>query len=332
MSDQKAPVLSARNVTKSYGGSGLLRSKSALTAVDEVSLSLKAGRTLGIVGESGCGKSTLSRMLVGITDATSGDVLIDDKLIGEGSKAERNQRLSAIQMVFQSPAGSLNPRMRIDQILGEPLDIHRRDLSRAERRSLVTAMIERVGLDAALLSRYPHELSGGQQQRVGIARALITNPKVVICDEAVSALDVSVQAQIINLLLEIQNDTGIAYIFISHDLSVIAAIADDIVVMYMGNIVEQGAAPTILSKPAHPYTSLLLQSAFVPDPAIEKSRMRNASTEVRQTIERTDAGCAFRPRCPIPLAICASVKPPLLDTDRGDTQVACHNYQVNPTV
>ena len=287
------------------------------------------GHTLGIVGESGCGKSTLSRILVGITSPTEGRVRIDGEVVSAGGGRAQQERLSSIQMVFQSPAGSLDPRMRIDKIVGEPLDIHRSGLSRQEKRRLVEDMIRRVGLDAAHLSRYPHELSGGQQQRVGIARALITNPKVVICDEAVSALDVSVQAQIINLLLEIQEETHVAFIFISHDLSVIAAIADEIAVMYMGKVVEEGAAETVLSKPAHPYTSLLLDSAFVPDPRIEKQRVRSAVSEPAQGFERQEQGCPFRPRCEIALVKCATTAPELVTTRHGDTRVACHNYEAN---
>jgi oligopeptide/dipeptide ABC transporter ATP-binding protein len=319
-------VLSAEGVSKVYGSASLFGGSFEFTAVDGVNLELQPGRTLGIVGESGCGKSTLSRILAGIAPPTGGTVRIDGKPIDEGTRREIRERLCNVQMVFQSPAGSLDPRMRIDQIVAEPLDVHRKDLGSKQKRLLVSQIMGRVGLDDSYLSRYPHELSGGQQQRIGIARALITDPKVVICDEAVSALDVSVQAQIINLLLEIQQDTGVAFIFISHDLSVVAAIADEICVMYMGRFVEEGTAQTVLSKPAHPYTKVLLESAFVPDPAIEKTRMRSSVADTAPTSGRPLAGCPFRPRCGVALPICETVMPDLLPTDRGDTRVACHNY------
>lgn len=326
--DTEAPVLAAEAIVKEYGKATFLQRTNLLKAVSDVDLTLRPGRTLGIVGESGCGKSTLSRILVGITTPTAGHVRIDGEIVSAGDRRTRH-KLSSIQMVFQSPAGSLDPRMRIARIVGEPLDIHRRDLSSKQKYRLVEEMISRVGLDNTHLTRYPHELSGGQQQRVGIARALITNPKVVICDEAVSALDVSVQAQIINLLLDIQEETRVSFIFISHDLSVIAAIADEIAVMYMGKIVEQGASETILSKPAHPYTSLLLDSAFVPEPRTERKRMRAATAETAQSFERTTQGCQFRPRCSIALAECESIAPQLLSTRSGNTYVACHNYEAN---
>lgn len=268
------PVLAATGIRKVFVSATLVGPLHRSAAVDGVDLRLRRGRTLGIVGESGCGKSTLSRILAGITPTTEGVVEIDGVPTHRGSRREQAERLKAVQMVFQSPAGSLDPRMRIGRIIEEPLRIHRKDLSSAERRTSTAAIAERVGLDAGILQRFPHELSGGQQQRVGIARALITRPKVVICDEAVSALDVSVQAQIINLLLDIQDESGVAYIFISHDLSVVASIADEIAVMHRGRIVETGPADDILSRPADPYTRMLIESAFVPDPRIEKGRVR----------------------------------------------------------
>lgn len=321
------PVLSAEGVSKVFVQAGFFSAGDPTVAVADVSLDLQSGQTLGIVGESGCGKSTFSRILAGITTATNGTVRINGELMTEGSKREQRERLSNVQMVFQSPVGSLDPRMRIDAIVAEPLDIHRPNLSARQKRELVGEMLHRVGLNESYLRRYPHELSGGQQQRVGIARALITNPKVVICDEAVSALDVSVQAQIINLLLDIQKSFGVSYIFISHDLSVVAAVADTIAVMYMGRVVEEGAAQSILAAPAHPYTALLLESSFVPDPRIEKERIRTGAADVPQIIERPDKGCPFRPRCGIALPECAVVIPELAPTNRGDTRVACHNYQ-----
>lgn len=321
------PVLSAHGVGKTYGRATLMKRREPTVALDNVDVRLMPGRTLGIVGESGCGKSTLSRILVGITPASTGSVRVEGEPITAGSKLDRRQRLKNVQMVFQSPAGSLDPRMRIAEIVAEPLHIHRRDLSSTRKRELVLEILQRVGLNEEHLSRFPHELSGGQQQRVGIARALIIDPKVVICDEAVSALDVSVQAQIINLLLDMQKSTGVAYIFISHDLGAVAAIADDIAVMYMGRVVEEGSAETILTRPEHPYTALLLESSFVPDPQVEKARIRGRSSAPSQIPERPTEGCAFRPRCKVAVAECASQAPELAPISAGGVRVACHNVR-----
>jgi len=322
-------VLSAHGVSKLYGRATLMRRRAPTVALDNVDIRLMPGRTLGIVGESGCGKTTLSRILVGITPASSGSVRVDGEPITAGTRLEKRKRLTNVQMVFQSPAGSLDPRMRIADIVAEPLDIHRRDLSSAQKRALVSGILQRVGLSEEHLARFPHELSGGQQQRVGIARALIIDPKVVICDEAVSALDVSVQAQIINLLLDLQESTGVAFIFISHDLGAVAAIADDIAVMYMGRVVEEGSAETILTKPQHPYTALLLESSFVPDPQVERGRVRGRTSAPSQITERPTEGCAFRPRCKVAVAECATRSPELAPVSAGGVRVACHN--VRPT-
>jgi peptide/nickel transport system ATP-binding protein/oligopeptide transport system ATP-binding protein len=325
---QEVPVvLNAQGITKAYGHASMLGSNSKVIAVRGVDLSLERGRTLGIVGESGCGKSTLSRILAGITPPTEGLVYIDGESVFQGSTRDQRRRLRDIQMVFQSPAGSLDPRMRIGAIVGEPLEVHRPDLSAGEKRKLVSEIMERVGLNDAYLERYPHQISGGQQQRVGIARALITKPKVVICDEAVSALDVSVQAQIINLLLDIQKDSGVSYIFISHDLSVVASIADEIAVMYMGRIVEEGPASTVLSDPAHPYTKVLIESAFVPDPRIEKNRVRSTSIEVAPGDVHPFEGCLYRPRCRFSVPPCETITPDLLPVGSEGRVAACHNEQ-----
>lgn len=325
---QEEPVLlSVQGITKAYGRASMLGGNSKAIAVREVDLNLRRGQTLGIVGESGCGKSTLSRIIAGITPPTSGNVYLEGEAVLEGSTREQRKRLRDVQMVFQSPAGSLDPRMRVGAIVAEPLDIHRSDLASAEKRRLVSEIMARVGLNDSFLERYPHQLSGGQQQRVGIARALITNPKVVICDEAVSALDVSVQAQIINLLLDIQKDSGVSYIFISHDLSVVASIADEIAVMYMGRIVEEGPANTVLSDPAHPYTKVLIESAFVPDPRIEKKRVRSAAMEAAPGTALPSEGCLYRPRCRYAIAPCETVTPSLLSVGSEGRAAACHNEQ-----
>lgn len=320
-------VLSAHGVGKVYGRATFMNRREPTIALDNVDIRLMPGRTLGIVGESGCGKSTLSRILVGITPASSGTVRVEGEPITAGTKLERRTRLTNVQMVFQSPAGSLDPRMRVADIVAEPLQIHRRDLSAGRKRELVLEILRRVGLSEEHLARFPHELSGGQQQRVGIARALIIDPKVVICDEAVSALDVSVQAQIINLLLDMQKSTGVAYIFISHDLGAVAAIADEIAVMYMGRVVEEGSAEVILTKPEHPYTALLLESSFVPDPQVERARVRGRTSAPSQITERPTQGCAFRPRCKIAVAECATHSPELAPFSAGGVRVACHNVR-----
>lgn len=321
-------VLSAHGVSKVYGRATFMSRREPTTALDNVDLRLMPGRTLGIVGESGCGKSTLSRILVGITPASSGSVRVEGEPITAGTKLERRKRLTNVQMVFQSPAGSLDPRMRIADIVAEPLHIHRRDLSSTRKRELVSDILRRVGLGEEHLARFPHELSGGQQQRVGIARALIIDPKVVICDEAVSALDVSVQAQIINLLLDMQQSTGVAYIFISHDLGAVAAIADEIAVMYMGRVVEEGPAEVILTRPEHPYTALLLESSFVPDPEVERGRVRGRTSAPSQITERPTGGCAFRPRCKVAIAECANHAPELAPISAGPVRVACHSVRL----
>ncbi|MGO4388928.1 oligopeptide/dipeptide ABC transporter ATP-binding protein [Microvirga sp. 2YAF29] len=327
MPPQETALLSIQGITKVYGRASMFGGNSKAIAVRGVDLNLKRGQTLGIVGESGCGKSTLSRIISGITPPTSGNVYLEGEPVIDGSTREQRKRLRDVQMVFQSPAGSLDPRMRIGAIVAEPLDIHRTDLSSAEKRRLVSEIMARVGLNDSFLERYPHQLSGGQQQRVGIARALITNPKVVICDEAVSALDVSVQAQIINLLLDIQKDSGVSYIFISHDLSVVASIADEIAVMYMGQIVEEGPANTILSDPAHPYTKVLIESAFVPDPRIEKNRVRAAAVEAAPGTTQPSEGCLYRPRCRHAIAPCEMITPDLLSVGPEGRVAACHNEQ-----
>lgn len=263
------PVLEVRDLVKHYPvRNGLLRrSVSAVKAVDGVSLTLGRGRTLGLVGESGSGKSTLARVLVGIEAPTSGHVLVDGEDVVGLSRAGRKQLRRDVQMVFQDPYTSLNPRMSVSEIVGEPFAIHGIDPP-GGRRAAVGELLELVGLDPDHASRYPHQFSGGQRQRVGIARALALRPKILVCDEPVSALDVSVQGQVINLLEDLQAELGLSYLFVAHDLGVVRHIAHDVAVMYLGRIVEQGPEAEVYDGAQHPYTQALLSAVPVPDPSI----------------------------------------------------------------
>jgi ABC-type oligopeptide transport system ATPase subunit len=263
------PVLEVRDLVKHYPvRDGLLRrSTRSVKAVDGVSLTLERGRTLGLVGESGSGKSTLARVLVGIEKQTSGAVLVDGVDVSRLSRAGRKQLRRDVQMVFQDPYTSLNPRMSVGEIVGEPFAIHGTDPA-GGRRAAVSELLDLVGLDPDHASRYPHQFSGGQRQRVGIARALALRPKILVCDEPVSALDVSVQGQVINLLEDLQAELGLSYLFVAHDLGVVRHIAHDVAVMYLGHIVEQGPEAEVYDGAQHPYTQALLSAVPVPDPAV----------------------------------------------------------------
>ncbi|MBO6541464.1 MAG: ATP-binding cassette domain-containing protein [Rhizobiaceae bacterium] len=299
----------------------LQRQVGAVRAVDGVGFELARGETLGLVGESGCGKSTTGLALVGLIEPTAGQVFCEGVDVARAGRAAALRFRRRLQIVFQDPFSSLNPRQRIRTILRAPLDIH--DVgdpsSRDER---VIAMIERVGLRADQAEHFPHQFSGGQRQRIGIARALMLEPDVIVCDEPVSALDVSVQAQILNLLADLRSELGVSLLFISHDLGVVEHIADRVAVMYLGKIVETGPRDTIFSSPRHPYTELLLNSVPSLDPR-RRHKFQASSIEVPSATSKP-SGCAFRTRCPLATAECASTEPPLSPRDDGRA-LACHN-------
>jgi oligopeptide transport system ATP-binding protein len=294
-----------------------------LKAVDGVSFDLKAGETLGIVGESGCGKSTLARAVMQMVPVESGNVVwLGDELVGLDTRQMRSHR-KEMQMIFQDPLASLNPRMTIGQIVAEPLKTHFPDISGDEMKAKVQDVLDTVGILPNLVNRYPHEFSGGQCQRIGIARALVVDPQLIICDEPVSALDVSIQAQVINLLMELQKETGVALIFIAHDLSVVKHISDRVMVLYLGNVMEIAASAELYANPQHPYTEALISSVPIPDPALEKAKAVMLLDQDMPSPLDPPSGCVFRTRCPIAEPRCAEVKPTLDDKGKGH-MVACH--------
>ena len=292
-----------------------------LKAVDGVSFAIKPGETLGLVGESGCGKTTVGRSLLHLYKPTGGDIFYNGQRVDEKSIQSMRKDM---QMVFQDPYSSLNPRMTVEDIIGEPLDVHKLYTSKGERRDKILHLMELVGLNAEHATRYAHEFSGGQRQRIGIARALATNPKFIICDEAVSALDVSIQAQVINMFEELQDKLGIAYLFIAHDLLVVHHISDRIAVMYLGRVVEIADADELNASPIHPYTQSLLSAIPYPDPKMAKERQRIILEGDVPSPLHMPTGCAFRTRCKYATEQCAKECPTLTDRGNGH-QVACWN-------
>jgi peptide/nickel transport system ATP-binding protein len=318
------PLLRVSDLVKNYATKGgfLRRAGKVVRAVDRVSFDVAAGETLGVVGESGCGKSTTGRCLLRLIEPTSGTVWFDGKdVMALDHQALRSLRRD-MQIIFQDPYASLDPRMTVGAIIGEALIIHGLAKSAREHRDRVVQLLETVGLAADHMRRYPHEFSGGQRQRIGIARALAVEPKLLVCDEPVSALDVSVQAQVINLLEDLQQQFNLTYVFIAHDLSVVEHISDRVAVMYLGRIVEIASAQELYAKPLHPYTEALLSAVPIPDPKAKKNRIR-LQGEVPNPIQ-PPTGCHFHPRCPIrQLPLCATEKPELRAGANGHA-VACH--------
>lgn len=305
------PLLKVENVTKSfpiYGGL-FSREVASVKAVQGISFELNKGETLGLVGESGCGKSTLGRCLIRLHDTTSGKIIYNGKDITHIQGEELRDMRKKMQIIFQDPFASLNPRMTIGAILEEPLIIHNLYNSAKDRQDRIHELIDLVGLRREHLNRYPHEFSGGQRQRVGIARALAVNPELIVCDEPVSALDVSIQAQVINLLMELQQKLGLTYIFIAHDLKVVEHVSTKVAVMYLGKIVEMAEAHELYSNPKHPYTKALMSAIPVPDPRRHDERII-LTGDVPSPIN-PPSGCHFHPRCPMAIEDCKTIVPPL---------------------
>jgi oligopeptide transport system ATP-binding protein len=328
-------ILEVRDLVKHFPirqGVLLKRTIGQIKAVDGVSLDLHQGETLGVVGESGCGKSTLAKVLMNLERPTAGSVKYKGKDVFRLSAGEQRRLRRNIQLVMQDPYTSLNPRMTVGDIVGEPYSIHREVAPKRSRRGKVRELLDVVGLNPEHINRYPHQFSGGQRQRIGIARALALNPEIIVCDEPVSALDVSIQAQVMNLLERLQNEFGLSYIFIAHDLSVVRHIADRVAVMYLGKIVELGTEDEIYEGPTHPYTQALLSAVPVPDPT---SRQHKAIIRLEGDVPspaNPPSGCRFRTRCWKAEAICAEQEPALELRPRSNHPSACHFAEARDVV
>ena len=324
-----APILSVRDLRVHFPmrvRGGLLGRKAVLKAVDGVSFELAAGETLGVVGESGCGKSTLGRAVLQLVPPSEGSVLwMGDEIAGLGASAMRPRRRE-MQIVFQDPLASLDPRMTIGDIIAEPLRTYHPELGLEARRDRVRDMLAKVGLSPQMINRYPHEFSGGQCQRIGVARAMILRPRLIVCDEPVSALDVSIQGQIINLLMALQREFGVALIFISHNLAVVRHVSHRLMVLYLGRVMEIADRDSLYREPLHPYTKALISAVPLPDPDAEQARERIVLEGDLPSPLTPPSGCVFRTRCPRAESRCAEVAPPLESLGAG-RQVACHFWR-----
>ena len=332
MADTREPLLKVEHLTKEFPAeAGMLAgrfSKRVVSAVKDVSFEIYPGETFGLVGESGCGKSTTGRSIMRLTNPTSGSVYFDGKDVAKMSHKELKEMRRDMQFIFQDPQASLNPRMTIGEIVSEPMVIHNVG-TKEERMQRVRELLDVVGLNPEHINRYPHEFSGGQRQRIGIARAFVLRPKLIICDEPVSALDVSIQAQVLNLLKDLQDHYGTAYLFIAHDLSVVQHISDRVGVMYLGKMVEISDWKTLYTEPHHPYTQSLLSAVPVPDPDVQKTRKRIILHGDPPSPIDPPSGCRFHTRCPIAKEICSKEQPELAEVAPGHF-CACHCAAVNP--
>ncbi|MGA5691988.1 ABC transporter ATP-binding protein [Cytobacillus pseudoceanisediminis] len=322
----KEALLKVNNLKKHFSmGKG-----QTLKAVDDVSFHIKQGETFGIVGESGCGKSTAGRTIIGLYNRTEGEVLYGGKNVHTMTEKERFAFHRKMQMIFQDPYASLNPRSTVQEIISEPMEVHGLYPNKKERLKRVYQLLEDVGLNRDHANRYPHEFSGGQRQRIGIARALALDPEFIIADEPISALDVSVQAQVVNLLKGLQKKKGLTYLFIAHDLSMVKHISDRIGVMYLGNLVELTTSENLYKNPLHPYTQALLSAIPIPDPDVEDNRERIILEGELPSPMNPPSGCVFRTRCPYAMEACASMKPEWQEIEK-DHFVACHLYNEKVT-
>ena len=317
MSERKK-LIQVNNLKKYFSvGAGQI-----LKAVDDVSFEIYEGETLGLVGESGCGKSTTGRTMVRLYEATAGKVLFDGKDVHKMSRTEQKEYTKQAQMIFQDPYASLNPRMTVGDIIGEGIDIHG-IFSGKDRMTRIFDLLQTVGLNKEHANRFPHEFSGGQRQRIGVARALAIEPKFIVCDEPISALDVSIQAQVVNLLIKLQKDMNLTYLFIAHDLSMVKHISDRVAVMYLGTVVELASSKELYANPLHPYTQALLSAIPIPDPDIEKSRHRILLEGDVPSPINPAAGCRFKGRCKYAKDMCSSEMPVFREVG-PDHYVACH--------